>query len=150
MDINEVISANLTAWMEDNPGLNTLKKIAAKSHVGFGTVQRAKNKTGNVTIQNLAAISDAFGKSLVDLLITNNKGDSPSGADVVVYGADNSVTLYQVKDVAGQGPRSVRQDRINAINQLMSKMDDYGIVALLEKAKDVANDYPIDVSKTAS
>lgn len=68
MDITATIAANLSRWMEAHPALNTLKKLASKSGVGFGTVQRAKNGSGNVTIQNLDAIATAFGRRTIDLL----------------------------------------------------------------------------------
>jgi hypothetical protein len=42
IDISKTISSKLSLWMETTPGLDTLKKVAAKSGVGFGTVQRAK------------------------------------------------------------------------------------------------------------
>jgi transcriptional regulator with XRE-family HTH domain len=68
MDILAVIAANLSRWMLDNPNLNTLKKVSARSGVGFGTVRRCKNAEGNPTIANLVDIARAFGKSLDDLL----------------------------------------------------------------------------------
>lgn len=68
MDITTRIAANLDAWMEASPNLDTLKKVAARSGVGFGTVQRARNGDGNTTIKNLTAIARAFGRSIEDLL----------------------------------------------------------------------------------
>lgn len=68
MDICTIISTNLTAWMDSHPSLNTLKKLSAKSGVGFGTVQRVSNGNGNPTISNLESIAGAFGKSAIELL----------------------------------------------------------------------------------
>lgn len=68
MDITTHIATNLDAWMADSQNLNTLKKVAARSGVGFGTVRRARNGDGNTTIKNLTAIARAFGRSIDDLL----------------------------------------------------------------------------------
>lgn len=69
MDIAKTISANLTAWIGNNPGLDTFKKIAAASGVGFGAVQRAKNGDGNITVEKLSAIASAFKRHPAELLI---------------------------------------------------------------------------------
>lgn len=68
MDISKVISANLSAWMDASPNLKTIKALAKASQVGFGTVQRAKNGDGNITVQNLEAIARAFRRRGVDLM----------------------------------------------------------------------------------
>lgn len=68
MDITDHIAGNLSAWMDQSPNLNTLKKVVAKSGVGFGTVQRARNGDGNTTIKNLTAIAKAFGRNIEELL----------------------------------------------------------------------------------
>lgn len=68
MDIARVIAHNLSTWMEASTNLNTLKALSKASGVGFGTVQRAKNGDGNITVQNLEAIAHAFKRKAVDLL----------------------------------------------------------------------------------
>lgn len=68
MDITDHIAGNLSAWMDETPNLATLKKVAAKAGVGFGTVRRARNGDGNTTIKNLTAIAKAFGRSIEELL----------------------------------------------------------------------------------
>ena len=68
MDITATIAENLNAWMQASPTLDTIKRVAARSGVGFGTVRRARNGDGNTTIQNLAAIARAFGRSTEDLI----------------------------------------------------------------------------------
>lgn len=68
MNASEIISSNLAKWMKDNPSLDTLKKVAAKAGVGYGTVRRAKNGDGNTTIENLESIAAAFKKRPEDLL----------------------------------------------------------------------------------
>lgn len=68
MEITDYISANLGEWMSASPNLDTLKKVAARAGVGFGTVRRARNGDGNTTIKNLTAIARAFGRTIEDLL----------------------------------------------------------------------------------
>jgi transcriptional regulator with XRE-family HTH domain len=68
MDIAKIIAINLKEWMATTSSLDTLKKLAARSGVGFGTVQRTRNGDGNITVQNLVAIAQAFGRPVEDLL----------------------------------------------------------------------------------
>lgn len=68
MDIAEVISYNLTRLMSSSVSLNTLVKVSKASKVGFGTVRRAKNGDGNITVSNLEMIAAAFSRKAVDLL----------------------------------------------------------------------------------
>lgn len=68
MDIVKVIAENLTEWMTAHPFLDTSMKVAKRSGVGFGTVQRAKNGLGNLTVVNLEAIARAFGKPASQLV----------------------------------------------------------------------------------
>lgn len=75
MDIAKVIADNLTDWMESTPTLDTFKKLSAKSGVGFGTVQRAKNGDGNITVEKLAAIAQAFGRAPADLLLPDTPAE---------------------------------------------------------------------------
>lgn len=68
MDITKLIALNLTAWMESNPNLDTIQKLSKASHVGFGTIRRARKGEVNITVQNLDAIAQAFKKQATDLL----------------------------------------------------------------------------------
>jgi transcriptional regulator with XRE-family HTH domain len=68
MDISQRIAHNLSAWMTNTRGRETLKQVAIASGVGFGTVQRAKNADGNLTVQSLEMIAAAFRRQAVDLL----------------------------------------------------------------------------------
>lgn len=141
MDISKTISENLTAWMATTPSLDTFKKVAAKSGVGFGTVQRAKNGDGNITVEKLAAIAAAFGRSPSDLV-----------TPAMQYAPASTATASPLPAHEPAAPqwKTVRAERIEAINTLLAQTDDYGLVALLEKAKDVARDYPITAHKMAS
>lgn len=55
--------------MASSPDRDTLVKVAKAAKVGFGTVQRAKNGDGNLTVQNLALIAAAFHRKPGDLLV---------------------------------------------------------------------------------
>lgn len=68
MEITKVIALNLSNWMENHPTLGTLKKVAAASGVGFGTIQRIINNEGNPTVKNIAAIAHAFRRKPTDLM----------------------------------------------------------------------------------
>lgn len=62
--------------MERTPHLDTLKKVAAKSGVGYGTVQRASRAEAAVTIDNIEAIAAAFGLTLDQFLKPDFPGDA--------------------------------------------------------------------------
>lgn len=68
MDISVRIASNLNEWRRASKDLSTLRKISARSHVGYGTLQRAINGEGNLTIKNLVQIAQAFGRPVEDLL----------------------------------------------------------------------------------
>lgn len=68
MDINSVISKNLTTWMRETPSLDTIEKVEKRSGLGFGTVRRARNGIGNVTADTIAALATAFGRSPAELI----------------------------------------------------------------------------------
>ncbi len=84
MDISATISENLSDWMARTPTLDTFKKLSAKSGVGFGTVQRAKNGDGNITVDKLTAIAAAFGRTPAELLTPKRAEDSKSAPLEVV------------------------------------------------------------------
>ena len=67
--IHEVIAANLAAWMEQNPDLDTLQKLEKRSGAGYSTCRRAKNGDGNLTVEKLQKIAAAFGRKPADLLV---------------------------------------------------------------------------------
>jgi len=92
MDLTKNIAANLSGWMDGNPNLDTIKKVAVRSGVGFGTVQRTKNGDGNPTIKNLADIAAAFGKSIEALLA------DPARQQGATHEAAQPIAAYQVRD----------------------------------------------------
>ena len=72
IEISAIIAANLGAWMQATPALDTIKKVSTTAKVGFGTVRRARNGDGNTTIQNLELIAGAFKRRPEDLLAAPN------------------------------------------------------------------------------
>lgn len=113
------------------------KKLASKSGVGFGTVQRAKNGDGNITVEKLAAIAEAFGKTVADLVAPSTAYSQAAGA-----------TQLRVEEPVQF--KTPRDERITAITALLDRKDDFGVVALLEKAKEIAREYPRRKNQTAS
>ena len=92
MDIASVIAHNLSAWMDASSNLGTIKALSKASGVGFGTVRRAKNGDGNITVQNLEAIARAFKRSAIDLLV------SPGATDSVTPATDSPTTRESAPD----------------------------------------------------
>jgi transcriptional regulator with XRE-family HTH domain len=79
MDVSRVIAQNLARLMASDVQRDTLVKVSKLAGVGFGTVRRAKNADGNLTVQNLELIAQAFGRSARDLLLEplSEYADSP-------------------------------------------------------------------------
>jgi len=71
MDIVARVSSTLSDWMRGNPDLDTIEKLSIRSKVGFGTIRRAKNGDGNITIKNLELIAKAFRRPVEDLIGIN-------------------------------------------------------------------------------
>lgn len=135
MDIAKLIARNLAHMMDATPALSTLEKVELRSGVGYETVRRARKGEGNLTVQNLDKIARAFGCRAADMLKADNLE-----ADKNV--AREQVSPFQVK--------TWREQQLDAILDNLQKTNDYGLVAMVEKSKDVASDYPAQKSKTAS
>lgn len=68
MAIMDVARRNFVAWRALHPEAGTLKQIASKAGVGFGTAQRLFVGDGNITVEKLEAIAGVFHRSATDLL----------------------------------------------------------------------------------
>ena len=126
MEISAIIAANLAAWMQAAPGLDTIKKVSARSGVGFGTVQRARNGDGNTTIQNLELIAKAFKRRPEDLL-------APPAGQIQQPVADYEVIpplLMELIDIAHQ-------------------ISERGQIELIGRAKELARQHPRAKAKRA-
>lgn len=99
MGTNETIAANLNAWINSVPGL-TSKKLAAKSGVGFGTIQRARNADGNLTVRNMEALAASFGRKATDLLTPPPSEYAPDDSTTLLASEPAMPTAYRDADVA--------------------------------------------------
>jgi len=129
MRITDNISANLNAWMDQHPNLDTIKKVSIKSRVGFGTIQRVKNGDGNPTITNLCDIARAFGRRVEDLLSA-----PPSEGNVVPLVAKEPVPTYSLTE--------------KELFEQVNTMSDQGIQQLIGMAKVLSIQYPRQKKKT--
>lgn len=142
MDITKAIAQNLSAWMKDSTSLNTSKKLSLRSGVGFGTVQRARNGEGNITVQNLEAIARAFGRTATDL-ITPPASDYATGqAAQAMAAAENIVTPFTRPD-----PQSAYFGELQALAEAMSEQ---GRWQLIGQAKLLATLHPKAKANPAS
>ena len=126
MEISAIIAANLDAWMQDTPALNTIKKVSARANVGFGTVRRARIGDGNTTIQNLEAIAKAFQRRPEDLLVV------PGGT------LNEPAAVYEVTPPL-----------IAELLDIAQSMNERGQIELIGRAKEVARQHPRAKSKRA-
>jgi transcriptional regulator with XRE-family HTH domain len=126
MEIDQIIAENLRALMNGSENLNTLKKLSAKSKVGFGTVRRTRNGDGNITVQNLEKIAHAFEKTAIDLLTKQpNKGlyqqpeEQPTSTRFTLHqnSPDEADLLRGYKDASSE----VRQILLTTARQAMQK-----------------------------
>lgn len=124
MNISEIISCNLKAWMEASQDLKTLKKVSQKAHVGFGTVQRAWNGSGNTTIQNLESIAGAFKKRAEDLLRLDYNG------------AANITPMPTAREPDALPPR------LAELLEMAQRINETGQIELLGQARMLAHLYP--------
>ncbi|MDO9596715.1 MAG: helix-turn-helix transcriptional regulator [Azoarcus sp.] len=84
MDIKQTVAKNLAAWMAASPSLDTIKKLAARSGVSYGTIQRARNAEANLTLDNLEGLSAAFGRTVAELI-----------AEAIEFSPENSQRILQ-------------------------------------------------------
>ena len=132
MDIKLVVAQNLGKLMSDSQSLDTVKKVSARSGVGFGTVRRARNGDGNTTVENIAAIAKAFGVKACDLLSEPGKSESALPAPIKMI------------------PKSTRQTRVENIGQLVNATNETGLAIILDKCREIVKEYPVESKQTQS
>ncbi|MBW7903005.1 MAG: helix-turn-helix transcriptional regulator [Rhodocyclaceae bacterium] len=143
MDIKKAIAQNLGSWMQGPPEL-TIKQLAVKSGVGFGTIQRTKNGDGNITVQNLDALARAFGRRAVDLIAEPRlAGTPPSG---VAEPSPPPYTQASNKSAAGSVTQLPKVDPqgtyMRELAKLAEAMSDEGRWQLMGQAKLLATTHP--------
>lgn len=124
MDITKVIAENLDAWMASTTNLTTIKKVATRAGVGFGTVRRARNGDGNITVKNLDDIARAFKRRPEDLL----RADQP-------YPLSDKVIDMGVRE-ASVAPL------ITELLVVAELINDRGVAELIGRAKELAAQHP--------
>lgn len=144
MDINKIIAANLGAWMEANPALDTMKKLASRSGVGFGTVQRIKNGEGNITAKNMALLAAAFGRHPAELMTAPVAPAYPAAEPAPALAVAEPPPRIEFRT------QSKRAQRLAAIHALLDATDMEGLAILLHEAEKVAAQYPDAKPKPAS
>ena len=77
--IGKIAAANLSRWMSDHPRLNSQQRVADASGVSQATINRVLNNEASITLNNLAAIAEAFGRRAYEMIISE---------------ADNSLVQY--------------------------------------------------------
>lgn len=124
MKITAIIAANLSDWMKTSQTLDTIKKVAARSGAGFGTVQRAKNGDGNTTIQNLELRALVFGRHTEDLIRQAS------------YGKAATISTLSAQEPAPTAPL------IAELVSIAERISDRGQAELIGRAKEVALLHP--------
>lgn len=127
MAITDTISENLSAWMDASADLKTLKKLAARSGVGFGTVRRMKNGDGNPTIKNISDVARAFGRRPEDLMLAA-QGYVTSESTVLNYCAEPPAPTYTSLMIE--------------LTKIAETIDDRGMHILIDRAEEVAARHP--------
>lgn len=134
-NLKDIIAKNLNTWMANNPGKDTGKKLSTWCGVGVETIRRIRNGDGNATIKNLALVAAAFGKTVIDLM-------TPVDDDHKYHPAKPAQPLFVADVLPITAPTNERERLIEKINAALPALNKYGLVAVLEKAKDAERDYP--------
>lgn len=111
--------------MANTPELDTVAKVAAKSKVGFGTVQRISKGEGNPTLKNLLNIARVFKRAPEQLW-------APTGVTNVtpIVRETQPVEYFSF-------PPALKE--LTAVAQTMSER---GQIELIGRAKELALQYP--------
>lgn len=143
MDIAKTISTNLTAWMDSSKDLDTIKKVEEKSGVGFGTVRRTKKGDANITVEKLTLIAWAFKRHPAELLIDKEL----SG----VYALPNPPPAPQANEPEAPNIVTFPDPLLVELQTIAAKISPAGLNRLIERAAQLAEDYPAEsLGKVAS
>lgn len=141
MDIKKVIAANLSAWMTESASTDTLKKLAARSGVSFGTVQRARNGEVNLTVENLSALAAALGRSAADLVTPQAAhADMPHAMSHYLLPSSNMQNGHRVADSSSSYSWPFKLVSRDAYDALQPEAQAY-VQGCLQQAIDHANEH---------
>lgn len=145
MDIAKIIGVNLTAWMKDTPGLDTIEKVEQESGIGFGTVRRTKKGDGNITVEKLTAIAQAFGRHPAELMIAVNNSTGKLVGDYSRV-IDGEALRLEVRSGAPSTPAApvikLPSPRLVELAAVAEKIDNAGLERLLGYAHRLAEERP--------
>ena len=140
MDIAKTIGKNLTALMNPPAALDTCQKLARKSGVSYGTIQRIRNGEINITVEKLTKIADALKLHPAELLIDN-------GAYALPY----PLPAPQANETEAPNIVSFPDPLLVELQTIAAKISPTGLNRLIERAAQLAEDYPAEsLGKVAS
>jgi len=123
MDTARIISHHLKALMESYPERDTLAKVSKAAKVGFGTVQRARNGDGNLTVQNLDMIARAFRRTARDLLAEPVEEYGPAAQVAVLAVQEAPVDERELVQGYRDASQEVREILLDLARKATSKKD---------------------------
>ncbi|MFZ6724687.1 helix-turn-helix domain-containing protein [Undibacterium sp. MH2W] len=113
--IGEILAENLSQLMATSSTLNTYAKVAKRSGIGKGTVERISKYQVSTSISNLEALAEAFNVSV---------------ASLITKGAITEKPTYHPE--------------IEAVVSLMLKTDDHGKVRVRYAVEDAMAQYSLN------
>lgn len=122
--------------MTSNSSLNTIKKVQAKSAVGFGTIRRAKNGSGNITVENLTAIAQAFGRHPAELLVDPDK---PYPASLP---APDQLRTLVASEPEAPNIVPMPPPLLSELIKIAGTLSDAGLNRLIERARQLSEEHP--------
>ncbi|AYC20089.1 hypothetical protein DZA65_03214 [Dickeya dianthicola] len=70
--IGMIAAANLSRWMAEHRRLNSQQRVADASGVSQATINRMLNNEASITLNNMAAIAEAFGRRPYEMIIAHD------------------------------------------------------------------------------
>ena len=77
MNLRQILSRNLIALMESDANLDTLQKLADRTKLGHGTIDRVKKAQVAATIDTVECIAKAFNLEAWQLLVRDITPGNP-------------------------------------------------------------------------
>ena len=113
--IGEILAENLSQLMAGSSTLNTDEKVAKRSGIGKGTVERIRKNQVSTSISNLESLSEAFNVSVISLISKGAIEEKP-----------------------------IHHPEIETVVSLMLKTDDHGKVRVRYAVEDAMAQYSLN------